>query len=49
MRFTVNHFNINNVKLVFVNPKCVTFIKPIPSHYIITALQTTSLFNGLVL
>ena len=49
MRFTVNHFNIKNVKLVLVNPKCVTFIKSIPPHYIVTALQTTSLFNVLVL
>ena len=49
MRFTVNHFNIKNVKLVLVNPKCVTFIKPIPPHYIVTAPQTTSLFNVLVL
>ena len=49
MRFTVNHFNIKNVKLVLVNPKCVTFIKPIPSHYINTALLYTSLFNVFVL
>ena len=30
MRFTVNHFNIKNVKLVLVNPKYVTLIKTHP-------------------
>ena len=49
MRFTVNHFKIKNVKLVLVNPKSVTFTKSIPPHYIVTALQTTSLFKVLVL
>ena len=39
MRFAVNHFNINNVKLVLVNPNCVTFIRPIPSHYIISLFK----------